>query len=202
MAALLDGPPLWGSSYPEELRGEQLIPYFWGYRHDGVRLEALDEVLEAVDGPGPKTEIDLFLRGSGILIAVEAKHTSSFGRCSRYASGRCPEVHLPLDGDEACRYWEPGPSHFSDLLAFGSRPDPESLDVPCNIHYQLARTLLIGQTLARQLGLAFGLWVIVAQTGWRGLEKTWLAFTECVRDDRQWRMMRVVSWEQIRKLPV
>lgn len=191
----------WGSSSPDDVKDDQLIPYYWGYRQNGSRLHALDDVLNELDGSGPKTEIDLFLLGQRNIILVEAKHTSVFGRCMRYSSRRCPEIH-PAQADESvCRYWEPGPANFADALAFGSRPDYDAEEIPCYTHYQLARTFVIGKTLAEQLSRQFALWVFLPQKHWRVVEKTWMDFVDRVVDDHLWRWMRVISWEQIQTLP-
>lgn len=202
LVELLGRVPLWGTPYPEELKEERPLPYYWGFGQDGSRLAELDDVLIHVDGPGPKTEIDLLLRGQRLLIAVEAKRNGDFGRCARYVGGRCPEVHGSGEGGDAvCRYWEPGAAQFVAQLIMGARPGPETLNPACNLHYQLARTLLIGKSLAVRLGLQFALWVFLPRKRWRALEKTWLDFTERVRDDQLWRMMRVLSWEQVEQIP-
>jgi hypothetical protein len=191
---------LWGSIFKSEESAEFLLPYYWGFSVTGERFPGLDEVLDRVDGPGPQTEVDLFLLGDKHLILVEAKHTSSFGRCLRYTSGRCPEIHL--DGQEVCRYWEPGPGLFSDGLGLGARPQAESINPPCNVHYQLARTFVIGKALADHLDRRFLLWIFVGRKQWRSLERTWLNFSDRVQDEQDWRSMRVIAWEQIRRLPV
>jgi hypothetical protein len=81
LSDLLKLPPLWGT--PKlPFSDEDLRPYFWGYAVDGQHLPGLDAALDAVDGPGPSTEVDLFLVGRTQLILVEAKHTSGLGRCS------------------------------------------------------------------------------------------------------------------------
>jgi hypothetical protein len=199
--ALLELHALWGTPSLVPAGDDQLIPYYWGYRLDGSSLEKLEDVLMAIDGPGPKTEIDLILLGDHYLFAVEGKHTSGFGRCARYQSHRCPEVHGAESDEMVCRYWEPGVTRFSDVLELGDRPTPESDKVPCNIHYQLARTYLIGRVLAEQLDRDFALWVFLPKIRWRALEPGWLDFIERVRDDHAWSWMRVLAWEQIQSLP-
>jgi hypothetical protein len=201
LTRLLELSSLWGTSREDDWLDDSLIPYYWGFSQDGARLQALDSVLEEVDGPGPKTEIDLFLLGKEFLIAVEAKHTSTFGRCARYSSQRCPEVHRAQTNEPICRYWEPGAGHFTECLSLGSRPDPEALTVPCHTHYQLARTLLIGRALARRMERQFTLWSFLPEKRWRSVEATWIDFSERVLDDQLWRRMRVLSWEQIQTLP-
>jgi hypothetical protein len=163
LAALLALSSLWGTAPPGEVRDDQLHPFYWGHGLDGSRLQGLDDALKEVDGPGPKTEIDLILLGKKVLISVEAKHTSLFGRCSRYAAMRCPEIH---------------------------------------VHYQLARTVMVGHHLAKRLNREFALWIFLPQARWRSIEKTWLDFADRVLDDHIWRSMRVISWEQVQSLPV
>jgi hypothetical protein len=202
LKALLELDALWGTpNLPFDV-DDQLIPYYWGYRLDGSSLEKLEDVLMAVDGPGPKTEIDLMLLGYRYLFAVEGKHTSGFGRCARYQSHRCPEIHRTESDKQICRYWEPGVTRFSTLLELGDRPTPGSEQVPCNTHYQLARTYLIGHELAEQLNRDFALWVFLPRKRWRALEPSWLDFVERVKDDRAWGWMRAIAWEQIQSLPI
>ncbi len=202
LAALLALSSLWGTAPPGEVRDDQLHPFYWGHGLDGSRLQGLDDALKEVDGPGPKTEIDLILLGKKVLISVEAKHTSLFGRCSRYGAMRCPEIHVHDSSEPSCRYWEPGSGRFSDLLAFGRRPEAASLEAPCNVHYQLARTVMVGHHLAKRLNREFALWIFLPQARWRSIEKTWLDFADRVLDDHIWRSMRVISWEQVQSLPV
>jgi hypothetical protein len=178
---------------------DSLTPYFWGFSVTGERFPGLDEVLDQVDGPGPRTEVDLFFLGQKYLILVEAKHTSSFGRCMRYGSGRCPEVHR--EGQTVCQYWEAGPGYFADQLHIGSRPAEGVLNPPCNLHYQLARTYMIGRALAERLERTFLLWSFLPKKKWRSLEKTWLDFSDRVVEEHAWRHMRVIAWEQIETLP-
>lgn len=201
LKALLALKPLWGSADLGDDQDDHLVPYYWGYHRDGSRLQWLDDTLADVDGAGPRTEVDLFLLGERRLIAVESKHTSGFGRCARYAAQRCPEIHPANTDDPHCRYWEPGPALFTNLLQVGPRPTSESDAVPCNVHYQLARTLLVGSELARRLGRQFALWVFLPRKGWRALEPAWLDFVARVDDDLAWRWMRAIAWEQIRSLP-
>jgi hypothetical protein len=202
LAALLALSSLWGTATPGEVRDDQLLPFFWGYGLNGSRLKGLDAVLREVDGPGPKTEIDLILLGEKVLITVEAKHTSLFGRCSRYGAMRCPEIHENDSAESSCRYWDTGSGRFADLLGFGSRPEPTSLEVPCNVHYQLARTVMVGYHLAQRLDREFALWIFLPQARWRSVEKTWLDFSERLLDDHIWRSLRVISWEQLQSLPL
>jgi hypothetical protein len=201
LKALLELDALWGTQSLAFEGDDQLIPYYWGYSLDGSSLEKLEEVLGAIDGPGPKTEIDLLLLGDRYLFAVEGKHTSGFGRCARYQSHRCPEVHRTESDEQVCRYWEPGVARFSEVLEFGDRPTPGSEKVPCNIHYQLGRTYLIGRELAKKLDRDFALWVFLPKKRWRATELGWIDFVERVRDDKAWNWMRVLAWEQIRSLP-
>jgi hypothetical protein len=155
--------------------------------------------LRKIDGKGPFTEVDLFLRGEHILIAVEAKHFGGLGRCARFGCERCPEVHENGENDP-CRYWEVGEQKFQNLIDFGDRPTLEDPSPPCNQHYQLARTMLVGHALAKELRLNFGLWLLVTRTRWRSSEKDWLDFVKRIRDDELWRRMRVIAWEDLRQL--
>jgi hypothetical protein len=189
--------PLWGTpdfSVPEDF----LDPFFWGYNINGDRLPHLDQILDEIDGPGNQTEVDLFLLGNTTLILIEAKHRSGLGRCSRYATGRCPEIHST--GDDVCRYWEEGEQRFDRLINFGDRPDIESESPPCDRHYQLGRTLLVGERLARRLHRDFQLWMIVPRGRWRSIEKPWLDFVNRFNDDQHWRRSRVLGWEDVRDL--
>ena len=102
LADLLQLRPLWGSSL--EPISDDLVPFYWGYDQIGKRLPRLDGILETIDGPGPKTEVDLFLLGEHELVVVEAKHMSGLGRCGRYGSKRCPEIHLEPSA-AGCQYW-------------------------------------------------------------------------------------------------
>ncbi|MCH7588436.1 MAG: hypothetical protein IIC78_10485 [Chloroflexi bacterium] len=190
--------PLWGTHNLGQ-EDDNLRPYYWGYSASGARMPGLDVILNEIDGPGNKTEIDLFLRGSKNLVVVEAKHRANFGRCSRYLQERCPEIHTH-ELHQPCRYWETGRQNFSEQLLFGGRPMAEDRPPPCNRHYQLARTLVVGKALAQELNLDFYLWLIVARNYWKNLEKTWLDFVDQVRDDQLWRKMRVIAWEEIRDL--
>ena len=193
--------PLWGTVGLEAAE-DVLVPYFWGFRPDGERLEGLRQVLDDVDGPGPQTEVDLLLLGASQLVAVEAKRSSGFGRCHRYAAKRCPEVHGRLDDEVGCRYWELAASRFDVDLELGKRPTSTDPPPPCYLHYQLARTLRVGVELARRQGLAFHLWLMTPRRHWtRQLKSDWMDLGERVRDDGLWRRLRVLSWEVIEQLP-
>ncbi len=191
--------PLWGVvTQPED---DALRPYFWGFDVLGERLPGLDDVLAVVNGEGPQTEVDLFLMGKATLILIEAKHLSALGRCSRYAAGRCPEIHSDPSGLEAeCRYWSLADATFSAELEFGERPQPEGESPSCDRHYQLARTLLVGRRLSKVLGKEFHLWMMIPRRRWSAFEKRWLDFTERVRDDELWRRMRVLAWEDVDRM--
>ncbi|MEJ2012233.1 MAG: hypothetical protein P8X64_08420 [Anaerolineales bacterium] len=191
--------PCWGTALDASREADDLLkPYFWGYDVSGSRLTHLDEVLMAVDGPGPKTEVDLFLMGRSKLIVVEAKHTAGLGRCSRYQAGRCPEIHAsPSAEDDPCRYWLPGAGEMSAELDFGARPVPGDEAPACSLHYQLARTLLVGKELARRHKLEFHLWLILPRRSWRGYQAAWLDFARRVQSEAIWRRMRVLAWEAI-----
>jgi len=99
LRAWLSLPRLWGSS-AEGSDDDQLMPCFWGLTVDGQPLGGLAESASDVAGREDRLEIDLFLVGRRHLVAVEAKIDGVPGRCGRYDSGRCPEVHGP---DAACR---------------------------------------------------------------------------------------------------
>ena len=198
---LLELHPLWGTRILPEAGEDDLIPYYWGYRVDGERLSQLDEVLEIVDGPGPTTEVDLFLFGRHNLVLIEAKHMSGLGRCSRYTRRSCPEMHLLDDEQKApCRYWEGIATNFEVHLEFGPRPEPGESAPVCHRHYQLARTLLVGHSLASRLERIFHMWLVIPRDRWSSFEFNWKDFTERIRDDDLWRRMRVLAWEDIRGL--
>lgn len=190
-------PPLWGTAEPDAPH-DVLEPYFWGYHASGRRLEGLDEALAAVDGQGPRTEVDMILRGTQHLVLVEAKNLSALGRCGRYQRRTCPEVHRSAEHWlDSCRYWEVSAALFLTHLDLGPRPGPGTLRPPCAGHYQLARTLLVGQALAAHLDLTLYVWVLLPRERWRSLERTWLDFVGRVRDPDLWRRMRVVGWEDM-----
>lgn len=199
--SLMDKRPLWGTwSSPDTLE-DRLMPFFWGFNVEGEPLGGLDVVLQDVDGPGPKTEVDLFLVGEKNLILVEAKHLSGLGRCSRYAQERCPEIGQDQeDPSHPCRYWEMEGAKFGNYLEFGARPQPGAGSPPCNRHYQLARTYLVGRSLAEMQSKILHIWMIVPQSRWPALELDWIDFAERVFDDDQWRRLRVVAWEEVRSL--
>lgn len=194
LADLLAIRPLWGTVGLTAPRDDELRPYYWGYDVMGQRLDGLEAAVAVVDGEGPNTEIDLVLVGSGTLIAVEAKRGGGFGRCSRYAARECPEIHAAAS---TCRYWDQPAARFAGMLELGERPAPGDERPPCDRHYQLARTLLVGRELARREGLDFHLWAIVPRSGWRRLERTWLDFADRVREQAQWRRLRVLAWEDL-----
>jgi hypothetical protein len=194
--------PLWGTALSADDFRDQLVPYFWGYGIGGDRLEGLDAVLEAVDGAGPKTEVDLFLRGADHLVVVEAKNLAFPGRCSRFASGRCPEIHGDENGAlrDGCRYWEVERARFDSAVDFGERPVPGTESPACDQHYQLGRTLLVGIALAARLGLSLHMWLISPIRSWPSLELDWLDFADRVKEEDIWRKLRVLPWKEIRAL--
>lgn len=190
--------PIWGTIGGFADPEDELLPYFWGFDAEGIRLEGLDEALGAVDGPGPGTEVDLFLLGERHLIAVEAKHTAGFGRCSRYQQGRCPEIHPSEAAEGSCRYWEEEEAEFARALRIGTRPDITT-DAPlCSRHYQLCRTYILGDELAKRNDRIFSMWAVVSEGGWRSLEMDWLDFAGRIKDSDVWRRMRVIPWERLR----
>ncbi len=187
--------PLLGTPIEPFVPDGHLMPYFWGYGVDGRRLLRLDETLQEVDGPGPKTEVDLFLVGEHDLVLVEVKRMSALGRCSRYGKKKCPEIHNA--GDKSCTYWADDTPSFKDIMDFGPRPEHESAIPPCARHYQMARTLLVGLGLARRLNLRLHVWLILPRAGWKTAQVGWMDFVERIRDDATWSCMRVLAWEDI-----
>lgn len=190
--------PLSGTSVEPLDSDGCLVPYFWGYDLGGQRLYGLEDALLEVDGPGPKTEVDLFLVGEHDLVLVEAKRMSSPGRCSRYGKKKCPEIHSVAD--HSCTYWGEDSPSFEDVLDFGPRPDPKSTAPPCVKHYQLARTLLVGLSLAGRLKLRLHVWLILPRAGWKTAQAGWMDFVERIHDDDLWRRMRVLAWEDVRNI--
>jgi hypothetical protein len=189
--------PLWGipSMPPDE---DSLKPYFWGYAISGQHLPGLDSVLQFVNGPGPQTEVDLFLVGEDNLVLVEAKNRSGLGHCSRYQRGRCPEVHTMDDeSTQPCRYWEAPEARFNDILDLEPRPIQDGPMPACSTHYQLARTLLVGRELARRTQKALHIWMILPRKRWGAIQRTWLDFCDRLREDSLWRRMRVLAWEDV-----
>ena len=200
LSELLALSPLWGTRVlPEPAADAGLSTYFWGFGLDGQPMPGLKRALSSVDGPGGKIEVDLFLVGGGQLIAVEAKRGAAPGRCGRYIRGRCPEI-LPALGRKPCRYWEPGPGEFARWLEAGARPTPATELPACSVHYQLFRTVVLAATLAGQLGLDPGLWMVIPQASWTKLEPVWLDFADRVRDEDLWRRLRVLAWEDLLSL--
>ncbi len=200
LTALIALKPLWGTKLG--LQEDALEPYFWGMNVAGERLPGLDQALEELDGPGQKTEVDLFLLGSQNLIAVEAKNRAAPGRCSRYIHKRCPEIHTTEpNGEDRCRYWENPDSCFVQYLEFGARPRPGDDEPLCSHYYQLSRTLLTVMNLARELELQPFLWMVVPDAFWPRMQKEWTAFTELLLSDDQWRGARVLSWKAVMELP-
>jgi len=198
LAALLALRPLWGTASIEQ-EPDSLRPYFWGFDIEGQKLPGLDHALRRISGPGPRTEVDVFLVGERNLILVEAKNRSGLGRCSRYQKGRCPEAQPEeLEERQACRYWEAPEARFSDFLEIGPRPVHDGPAPACCMHYQLARTLLVGRELAKRDGKVLHCWMIVPRSRWRTLQPTWQDFCERVGDDALWRRMRVLAWEDVR----
>lgn len=224
LADLLRLPRLWGSQVdPIE---DSLEPYYWGLNLEGSRLAQLEAALLEVDGSGPATEVDLFLLGATELVLVEAKLNAMPGRCSRYAAGRCPEIHAatgqagdppagtgsmaPAAGQhrrtdagasdestQTCRYWEVEAARFSQWLEFAGRPASGMPAPPCDRHYQLGRTLLLGQALAGRLGRRLHLWLLLPERRWPQVQPTWLDFADRVKSPDLWRRMRVLSWEAL-----
>jgi hypothetical protein len=198
MEALLALRPLWGTP-AIEAESDALRPYFWGYAISGQRLPGLDHVLRQVDGSGPRTEVDVFLVGERNLVLVEAKNRSGLGRCARYQKGRCPEAQAE-EKQGTCRYWEVPEARFSDLLDVGPRPVHEDPPPACSMHYQLARTLLVGRELAAKTDKLLHVWMIVPKSRWSALQRKWQDFCDRLHDDALWRRLRVLAWEDVRSL--
>jgi hypothetical protein len=158
----------------------------------------LAEAAEAIAGREDRLEVDLILRGEKVLVAIEAKTDADLGRCGRYQAGRCPEIH---GGEVPCRYWEGGVT-FTESLDFGALPERGAEETPpCAWHYQLARTLLMAQRLSQTSGLIPHICLLVPRRRWPALRGSWEDFAERVRDEDQWRRLRVVAWEDLRLLP-
>lgn len=187
--------PLWGTPRLEA-DSESVTPYYWGFDRQGRRLSRLDDTLDTIDGPGPQTEIDLLLVGRDDLVAVEAKRSGRLGRCARYDQGVCPAHHPAVAEQPGCRYWEEPSARFDHSLHF---PEPARAEgaPPCHRHYQLARTLRVGETLAELLGLNLHLWLMTPRSHWRRLEGDWIAFSERIKDPGQWRRLRALAWEDV-----
>jgi hypothetical protein len=197
LTSLLAIRPLWGQ--PGGLADEEALePFFWGYSAAGEALPGLDAALDETDGPTARTEVDLVLLGSSHLIVMEAKNLSTLGRCGRYQRRVCPEVHRSADHwMDCCRYWDVPEARFDRLLDFGARPGPGAFQPPCARHYQLARTLLLGEALARRRSLRLQMWALVPASRWSALEGPWLDFVDRVRDPDLWRRLRVVAWDDL-----
>lgn len=202
LSRLLALPPLWGTAVEATHHQDDLVPHFWGYDVEGARAPHLDEVILQVDGQGPSTEVDLIFIGERSLIFVEVKNTSAPGRCSRYSRRRCPEMHAVKTDGRGCRYWEVEAARFNSELELGPKPAPGDEAPFCDRHYQLARTFLIGNTLAGVLGKEFHLWMIIPARHWRRIERGWIDFSDRVRDPGAWRRMRVIAWESIESLAI
>jgi hypothetical protein len=195
LSSLSDVKPLWGSG-AGTFTDESLEPHFWGFSVAGEPLPGLEQVLDEVDGPGPRTEIDLVLLGRSNLIVIEAKNLSTLGRCGRHQRRVCPEVHVSADHWlDHCRYWDVPAARFDRLLDLGPRPGPGVPAPACARHYQLARTLVVGDALARRQALRLHVWVLLPHERWPTHERTWLDFAERVRDGELWRRLRVVAWD-------
>ncbi|NIS83535.1 MAG: hypothetical protein GTO14_25810 [Anaerolineales bacterium] len=182
----------------EPIQEDDLVPYFWGFNVNGDRLVHLDEILHRIDDVGPQTEVDLFLLGHRNLVLIEAKHLSHLGRCSRFGRERCPEIHQAVGQREAfCRYWEQRDAQFARFLNFGERPEIGASSPPCNQHYQLGRTFLVGRALGQRLNRKDHLWMVLPRARWTSLERAWLDFSERILDEAAWRRLRVLAWEDI-----
>jgi hypothetical protein len=200
LASLLALRPLWGTS-SLEMEDDCLEPYFWGFGISGFVLQDLDRALQRINGPGPRTEVDVLMVGEHNLVLVEAKNKSGLGRCSRYQAGRCPEMHQADDVDiEACRYWNAPGALFSEMLDIGPRPVPDGPAPACSQHYQLARTLLVGRELSAQQKTTLHMWMIVPRRRWGSMQRIWVDFCDRLLDDALWRRMRVLAWEDVQGL--
>jgi len=63
----------------------------------------------------------------------------------------------------------------------------------------MARTLLVGEALARRHAASLHVWAILPQDRWPSIERSWLDFAGRVRDPEQWRRLRVVAWDDLRR---
>jgi hypothetical protein len=196
---LLSLRPMWGTAVLEA-DDDALTPYFWGFAADGHRLPALAETLEAVDGAGPSTEVDLYLLGKRNLIVIEAKRGSGLGRCGRYEQGVCPHLNPGSEAEASCRYWDLPAARFDGPLSWTGPPVPGDRPA-CAVHYQLGRTLLVGRHLAQRLDRRLHLWLLAPSSAWSRLQSSWLDFAGAVRQPELWRRLRVLSWESIAQLP-
>lgn len=190
--------PLWGTP-ALDAEEDELTPYFWGFDLAGHPHPEISHSVLKVDGQGLGTEIDVVLVGEQNLIGIEAKRIGGFGRCSRYHSGRCPEIHRSREGGP-CRYWEVEASRFEAILEVGGRPSPDSIRPACERHYQLCRTLLVLIHTAESLNLKPSIWTLLPERGWRAARRQWLDFMGRVRDEEIWRRSRALSWESVRSL--
>ena len=200
LSQLLTVPCLWGSHW-DDPPDDHLTPYYWGYSLSGQRFPDLAAVIGTGDTADSRIEVDLFLMGKRHLVLVEAKHLSGLGRCSRYVNARCPEIHSPSIEKASCRYWEQPEFRFDSHLEIGDRPTEQSGAPPCNRHYQLARTLLLGTKLAEIHRRTLHLWLIAPKKRWKALEVDWLDFCDRVKDGSLWKRLRVLSWEAVAALP-
>ena len=197
LADLLSVTPLWGSLAEDPLN-DRMQPYFWGFHPNGQRLEGLADALEEIDGTGPRTEIDLILRGDANVVVIEAKNLSTLGRCGRFQRRVCPEVQVTAERWlERCRYWDEDGARFDAFLDFGPRPGPGAPPPHCARHYEMARTLLVGQALARRHAARLHVWVILPKGRWPAIERTWLDFADRIHDPERWRRLRVVAWDDL-----
>jgi hypothetical protein len=192
-------PPMAGT--PSLQDEDEMTPFFWGYAINGERLQTLEEATRAVDGDEARTEVDLILMGRRNIVVAEAKNLATLGRCARYQHGRCPEMHLPVEADAVCRYWEGSTSKFTDHLEFGNRPTRGQTAPPCNRHYQLGRVLLVGTAIARILDKQLHLWLITSRRRWPALRGDWGDFTGRLRDDSLWQRSRAFAWEDVATIP-
>jgi hypothetical protein len=103
--------PLWGSPIPSE-SDDRLIPYFWGLRVDATPLEGMAEAAHAIAGREDRLEVDLYLKGERVLVAIDAKTDADPAGCGRYEAGRCPNH----GGEAPCRYWEGGATFYQSLV--------------------------------------------------------------------------------------
>ncbi len=195
---LLSITPLWGSA-PDAGNADRLEPYFWGVHPSGRELEGLSEALDEVDGPGPRTEIDLLLRGTSNLVVIEAR-TSARSAGAGGISARCAprSISRRSTGSTAAgtgRCLRPG-----SIVCSISGPDQVPVRRPRRARGTISwhAPSWWGMRWRGRTQLRLHVWVLVPRNRWPALERTWLDFVEGVRDPDLWRRLRVVAWDQVR----
>ena len=192
---LLSLPPLWGSRVDPIF--DDLLPYYWGFSQMGARMPRLDHVLDMVDGPGPKTEVDLFLLGESGACAYRGKaHGRMWGGAVGTAQENVPRFTMNprrLVADIGHRRNR----CFPTCSISGSSPSEMIRHRCANRHYQLGRTALVGSELAKELNRRLHLWLILPRSRWRYLRRDWIDFSDRIGNDSLWRRLRVLAWEDV-----